>query len=435
MSLYNAMQSGIRGLGAQATKVGKISDNIANANTVGYKRTFVDLVTTTSSSAGSTSYPAGVKAVINNEIGKDGAYSSTSSTTDLSIAGGGFFIVAKQPNEPVEANYMLTRAGSFRPDEDGFLRNSAGLYLHGFQHQENGTIGSVDRSSFGDLSAVNVKDVSMQSSPTTEISVSGNLPAQEAGLATPGAPFVSSTEFYTPLGEKQKLSFEWQPTANDSEWTLNLSDGVGTDYGEVTVTFNNSGPNAGSPATWGAVTNLATAPSNFAFDPVTGQATLTVDNGTTPQTFTIDMGAPNEYGGMTQFAGDYTPQEVNRDGTSAGSLVRTEIEKDGTVLGVFDNGLRKSLYQIPLGDVRNVNGLLTEDGNAYKLSKDAGSFTLKNANSGDAGAVSAGSLELSNVDIAQELTGLIETQRAYSSNAKIITTTDEMLEETTRLKR
>ncbi|MBO9428640.1 flagellar hook protein FlgE [Sulfitobacter sp. R18_1] len=435
MSIYNAMQSGIRGLGAQATKVSKISDNIANANTVGYKRTFVDLVTTTSSSTGATSFPAGVKAVISNDIGKQGAFSSTSSETDLSIAGSGFFVVAKQPNEPVESNYMLTRAGSFKPDEDGYLRNSAGFYLHGFRHQEDGTLGMVDRSSFSDLQAINIKDVSMQSSATTEVSVSGNLPAQETGLVTPGSPFISSTEYYSPLGEKQKLSFEWQPTATDSEWDLTLSDGNGTDYGRVTVTFNDSGPNAGSPAAWSNVTNLAAAPSNFAFNPATGQATLTIDNGTTPQSFTVDMGAPNQYDGMTQFAGDYTPQEVSRDGTSAGALVRTEIEKNGTVLGVFDNGLRKPLYQIPLGDVRNENGLLVDDGNTYKLSKDAGSFTLKDANSGDAGAVSAGSLELSNVDIAQELTGLIETQRAYSSNAKIITTTDEMLEETTRLKR
>lgn len=429
------MQSGIRGLQAQAIKVSKISDNIANANTVGFKRSFVDLVTVTSASNGAASFPAGVKAEVNNAITKQGAFSSTSSETDLSVAGAGFFVVAKQPNEPIEANYMLTRAGSFTPDADGFLRNSAGMYLHGFQHRDDGTLGMVDRSSFADLKAVNVKDVNMQSSSTTEMSITGNLPAQEAGNAVPGAAFISSTEYYTPLGEKDKLSFSWQPTTNNSEWELTLSDGAGTDYGEVTVEFNNSGPNAGSPSVWSGATNLAAAPSNFTFDPATGQATLTIDNGTTPQTFTIDMGAPDSYGGMTQFAGDYTPQEVSRDGTSAGALVRTQIEKDGTVLGVFDNGLRKALYQIPLGDVRNPNGLSVDDGNNYRLSKDAGSFTLKNANEGSAGAISANSLELSNVDIAEELTGLIETQRAYSSNAKIITTTDEMLEETTRLKR
>lgn len=435
MSIANAFQTGITGLGAQSTKVSKISDNIANANTIGYKRSFVDLVTRTAGSTANVSMPQGVRAEVGTDVQLQGSFSQTTSGTDLAVAGEGFFVVAKSPNDPVEANYMLTRAGSFKPDENGYLKNSAGHYLHGFQANGDGSLPPSDRSSFADLQAVNVRDVEMLASATSRMEVTGNLPAQETGLATPGAPFVSSSDYYTPLGERERLQFSWQPTSNNSEWDLTFSDDSGVPYGQVTVTFNDSGPNAGSPASWSAVTNMAAAPANFSFNTATGEATVTIDNGTIPQPIIIELGAPNSYSRMTQFDGDYTPQEVTKDGTSAGELDRTEIDEYGNVQGIFDNGLRRRLYQIPLGQVRNPNGLNTVDGNAYQLSRNSGVFSLTNANTGASGSIQSASLELSNVDLATELTELIQTQRAYSSNAKIITTADEMLEETTRLKR
>lgn len=435
MSIANAFQTGITGLAAQSKKVSTISDNIANANTNGFKRGFADLVTRTAGSSGNVVMPQGVRTEFGSEISKQGAFSQTASGTDLAVAGDGFFIVSKVPNDPVEANYMLTRAGSFKPDENGFLRNSAGLYLHGFTANPDGTFPPSDRASFVDMAAVNVRDVEMVAAATSRMDVEGNLPAQASGLATPGAPFISTSDYYTPLGERQRLTFNWQPTTNPSEWDLRIDDDNGAALGQVTVTFNDSGPNAGSPNNWAGVTNMAAAPSNFAFNPATGEATLTLDNGTVPQTITVGLGAPNSRTHMTQFEGDYTPQQVTKDGSSAGALDRTEIDEFGNVRGIFDNGLRRVLYQVPLGSVRNPDGLEIADGNAYKLNRKAGSFSIIDANRGAAGKVVSGSLEQSNVDLAQELTDLIQTQRAYSSNAKIITTADEMLEETTRLKR
>ena len=116
-------------------------------------------------------------------------------------------------------------------------------------------------------------------------------------------------------------------------------------------------------------------------------------------------------------------------------LVRTEIDERGDVYGVFNNGSRKPLYNIPLAEVANPDGLLAADGNAYALSRSSGKFSLNQAGQGSAGTLTAGALESSNVEVAQELTDLIRTQRAYSSNAKIVTTVDEMLQETTNLKR
>ncbi|SFP65775.1 flagellar hook protein FlgE [Tranquillimonas alkanivorans] len=435
MSITNAMQTGVSGLLATSTRVGKISDNIANANTDGYKRVFADLVTMSTTSGPGSAGPQGVRAVHGADLETAGTLRQTSRATDLAISGDGFFTVSKNPNDPVESNYMLTRAGSFYPDADGNLQNAAGFYLAGYRVGPDGALGQVDRSGFGDLSTVTLGGAELAGRPTTEISLKGNLPSQETGVATPGDPFVSSTEFYSPLGEAQRLQFSWQPGANDNQWQLTISDDAGVDYGSVQVDFHDSGDFAGSPSLYSNATGLAAAPAGFAFDPATGQATITVDNGAVPQEITVSLGAPDTIGGMTQFSGDYSPPEIIGDGSASGSLVRMEIDQSGTMYGIYDNGNRAALFSIPVAQVTNPNGLVAADGNAYFLSRESGAFRMVEAGQGSAGSIASGALESSNVEIAQELTDLIQTQRAYSSNAKIVTTMDEMLDETMRLKR
>ncbi len=169
-------------------------------------------------------------------------------------------------------------------------------------------------------------------------------------------------------------------------------------------------------------------------DPATGVATITLDNGVVPQEIDITLGKPGAFDGISQFAGDFS-LAFDRDGSSAGELVRTEITEDGTLFGVFDNGMRRALYDIPVAVVANPNGLVEVKGNAYRLSGETGSFSALQANSSTVGSINAGALEGSNVDIAQEMTDLIKAQRAFSTNAKVITTVDDMMDETTRLKR
>ncbi|MGX9854641.1 flagellar hook protein FlgE [Limimaricola variabilis] len=435
MSISYAMQTGVSGLRANSTAVGRISENIANANTDGYRRSFVQMVTTSTLSQNGTVAPSGVRAVQTSEISTEGALRATERATDLAIGGPGFFVVSKQPNETNEANFMLTRAGSFLPDENGNLRNAAGYYLAGFPYDQTASLGNIDRNQFGDLKTVNLGSLSQTGSPTAEMTISGNIPAQQTGLATPGEPFLSSAEYYSPLGAAQRMQFSWQPSAVDNQWTLSLNGADGTQYGNVTVDFHDSGALAGAPRLYSNATSTAAAPANFAFDPATGVATLTIDNGAVPQNVAINIGAPGTYDGMTQFAGDYSPLKMSADGAESGVLVRTEIDERGDVYGVFDNGSRKPLYNIPLAEVANPDGLLKADGNAFLLSRSSGKFSLNQAGEGSTGSLTAGALESSNVEVAQELTDLISTQRAYSSNAKIVTTVDEMLDETTRLKR
>ena len=422
MSITSALQIGVSGLQANSSRVQNISSNIANANTVGYRRTFSEFVT---QNTGSTQ--AGVLTDSRADISSNGSIMATGRATDLAVQGDGFFVVSRNPNDPVESNYYLTRAGSFTPDQDGNLRNSAGYYLSGYPTDASGATGSVSSTSYSDLSTVNIASYQIPGTPSSLVNVSGNVPSQETGLATPGAPFESTLRYVNQLGGADELTLSWQPGSTPSEWTVNITDGAGTDYGTATVNFTDSGANAGSPASY--------TPGTLPMDPATGVVSLTINNGATPQTLDISLGAPGTFEGMTQFAGDYTPPQFDDDGTETGSLERAEMSDSGVLFGVFDNGQRRALFQVPLANVANPDQMRSVDGNAYVTTRDSGAVNLGGAMSNGLGSVTSGALEGSNVDIAQELTDLIQTQRAYSSSAKIITTSDEMLSETLSIKR
>lgn len=434
MSISNAMQTGVSGLLANATAIGRVSDNIANANTVGYRRSFAQMVTSTSGSSGGPSSNS-VGAVSSLDMSEGSKLNNTGSATDLAISGQGFFVVSKSPNDPNLSNYVMTRAGSFLPDANGDLVNKAGYYLAGYAYGDDGTLGSIDPNSFAGLTTINVNTGLSAGAASAQMSVAGNLPSQETGVVPLGDPFTSSAEFFSPLGQADRLQFSWQPTSTSNQWDLTFSDSSGSAYGNVTVDFNDSGPNVGSPSLYSNATNAATAPAVFAFDVSTGIATLTIDNGTSPQVINVNIGAPNTSGGMTQFAGDFTSLDVTADGSASGNLLGTEIDESGNIFGVYDNSNREPLFNIPLANVANPVGLIAGDGNIFQISRASGAAQLNAAGTGSVGDISAGVLENANVEIAQELTDLIRIQRAYSSNAKIITTVDEMLDETTRLKR
>jgi len=422
MSITSALQIGVSGLQANSSRVQNISSNIANANTVGYRRTFSEFVT---QNTGSTQ--AGVLTDVRADVSANGSIMATGRSTDLAVQGDGFFVVSRNPNDPVESNYYMTRAGSFSPDQDGNLRNAAGYFLSGYPTDATGATGSVSSTSYNDLSTVNIASYQIQGTPSSEIGVSGNVPSQETGLATPGAPFESTLRYVNQLGGSDELTLSWQPSTTASEWTVNISDGAGTDYGTATVNFTDSGANAGTPGTY--------TPGTLPMDPATGIVTLTINNGATPQTLDINFGAPGTFEGMTQFAGDYTPPEFADDGTETGGLERAEMSDMGVLFGVFDNGQRRALFQVPLANVANPDQMRSIEGNAYVATRESGAVSLGGAMTNGLGSVNSGALEGSNVDIAEELTDLIQTQRAYSSSAKIITTSDEMLSETLSIKR
>ncbi|HYH20738.1 MAG TPA: flagellar hook protein FlgE [Azospirillum sp.] len=420
MSLFSAMRSGVSGLSAQSSRMAAISDNISNSATVGYKRAAVDFSTLVTSSGSDSMYSAGgVRSNVHYQMTKDGIIQGTQSATDMAIDGAGFFVVANRAtNAAGTPSYALTRAGSFLPDDSGYLRNSAGQYLQAWKLSPDGSLPAVSKTSFDNVQAVNVGNLVYGGSKTTQVGFSGNLPAQ-------GGTFTTTAPFYDGLGTPHDLTLTWkQTTAGDAttgangEWTLDVAapPNYSVTPATMNVTFASVGPYAGLPVD--ATGNPVTLPA----------VAITEPDGTPPGVITFTVG------NVTQFNGDYVPQVIG-DGAKAGRVSTVDIDGTGKLWAIYDNGARQALYQLPIATVMNPDGLMVQDGNTYTLGADSGALSLSAGNTGSAGAITSGALEQSNVDIAEELVSLIETQRAYSSNATIVRTADEMVEETTRLKR
>ncbi|HBM40454.1 MAG TPA: flagellar hook protein, partial [Sulfitobacter sp.] len=158
----------------------------------------------------------------------------------------------------------------------------------------------VDRTSFKDMETVNIGNLNISAGVTSTITAFGNLPSQDTGQTDPGAPFVTSSEVFTALGESQRVSFSWAPGTTANTWDLAIADQNGNGLGSVTIEFNNAGPAAGSPLSYSNINSTATAPAAFTVDPATGVATITLDNGVVPQEIDITLGKPGAFDGISQ---------------------------------------------------------------------------------------------------------------------------------------
>lgn len=435
MSIGSALQAGVNGLRAQATKLATISDNIANSSTVGYRRSTVDFSSLVVGDTSDTNFTAGgLTTTVRTEVSDNGGLISTSSQTDLGITGRGFFAVTDGIDGSGSA---LTRAGSFLPDQFGNLQNAGGYFLQGFPLERDGTFtnGAPSLTTFESLETVNIGNIQGTAQPTTFINFAGNVPSGDAG------PFQAGIQYFDEFGASQTLTLNWVANGGPGSnvWDLEVYDG--TTGGTLITTLNGidftgGGPGAvaGNPDYPGAApVSLAPGYNVINYNEAAGTFDIVLP-GPGAQTLTLNLGTENTLDGVTQFGGDFTPQ-TQIDGSALGELLEIDFREDGTLVAIFDNGEVRPIYQIPLVDVLNPDGLRPLDGNAFQLSADSGSLRVGLAGSNGTGTISAGVLEESNVDVAEELTTLIETQRAYSSNATVVQTADEMLEEVTRIGR
>jgi flagellar hook protein FlgE len=417
MSLYGALFAGVSGLSAQSNAMGMISDNIANVNTVGYKRLearFSSLVTQETTLTQHS--PGGVTASPYSRIEQQGLLQGSTSNTDLAIAGEGFFVVHEQANATLGSNFLFTRAGSFNPDQNGDLRNAAGYYLQGYNLQTNPNP-PPSASTFSGLETVNVSNLSGSAMPTTTMSIVANLPS----ASTVSDSFDVTNQIFDSLGNSHDfvISFQktgvntWDYAANDP---TNLGVISGTGGGDGSLVFNPDG-------------SLQSITPGTPFG-VTGWTTGAADSA-----FTVDMGTPGSTDGLAQFAGDFTISDIEQDGVRFGVFTGVTIDETGMVTALFDNGQRLEIYRLPLANFNNPNALGAVTGNAYLQTDQSGNFQLNLAGNSGAGVISPSSLESSTVDLAEEFTNMIITQRAYSASARTITTADDMLEELMRIRR
>jgi flagellar hook protein FlgE len=427
MSINTAIDSALSGMTAEAHKLSGISSNVANSSTVGYKATETDFESMVLGSGNNGSAAGGVHASTWTNVSSSGQIRSTGVSTDLAINGQGFFVVSNAAAAGT-GNYLLTQAGSFRPDANGNLVNAAGYYLQGQQIGASGVAGQVPQS-LSDLSTVNINNLTAAATPTTAMNYAVNLPSKNTAYsAVPPAPSSSSTQYYDALGTEQTLTFDFTPTtaatANappTNTWTMNIFDSASTTpttpVGSATLVFAGSGPTAGELQ--------SVTPTTGAYNATAGTFTITTGNGAT---LPINIGSIGSPDGMTQLDGPFNTTNVTQNGASFGTAQGVTIGTNGIVTATFSNGATRPIYQLDLASVANPDGLTPEDGGAFQLSAAAGIPRLYQAGTGPVGTTEGGALEGSNVDLSTELTNLIATQNAYSSSAQVIQAANQMLQ-------
>ncbi|MCQ0969148.1 flagellar hook-basal body complex protein (plasmid) [Paracoccus sp. TK19116] len=438
MSMSTALSAGVSGLTANATKLASISDNIANSGTYGYKRVetgFDAMVLNQVRTAGIYS-AGGVRTSTARIIEQQGGLATTSHPLDLAIAGRGMLPVTSAVdfnNGRTDLPLMMTRTGAFRADAAGVLRTDSGLVLLGWPAQSDGSIPIMPRDAMGGLEPVQISVNQTAGDPTRNINLGVNLPATETAVGASGAPLDLKIEYYGNIGTSDSLDVTFLPqpstTAGMSNtWIMQVRDSAmdpaSNLVAEVEIVFDDSASLGGSIA---SVTPLGAG----AYDAATGLLTFNVQGGP----MSVDMGRPGAQTGLRQLASSFSPTNITKDGSPVGNLSSIEVDENGMVRATYDTGFIKTLYQIPLIDVPNPNGLISLDNQAFQVSPTSGSFFLWDAGDGPTGSVVGYAREESTTDVASELTDLIVTQRAYSSNAKVIQTVDEMLQETTNIKR
>jgi flagellar hook protein FlgE len=433
VSLYSALYAGVSGLSAQSSAMATVADNITNINTIGYKGVETQFSSLVTDGRASSAYSAGgVIAAPHAMISKQGLLQASSSTTDLGIDGAGFFVT--RTGDTSNDSVAFTRAGSFRPDELGYLRNSAGLYLQGWRLDNNGSY--TNTGTLGALEPVRVSELTGTATPTTRLQMRANLQStttaftgayaagdMAAGTTTPS--FTRTLEIYDAQGGAHQLQISFLKTAPNI-WQAEVYASPATDVTAAngllasgTVQFNPDGSldKAGSSAA--LFSNL----------------TPTWTNSAGSQPIAMDLGSDDGLDGLTQFGTQSALISSVVNGGLLGNVASVEINKLGKVSAIFEDGTARALFQLPVATFPNPDGLTRLPGNGFAVSQDSGSAALNEPGVLGAGNISANTLEGSTVDLAQEFTNMIRFQRAYSASSKIITTVDDMLQEVSNLKR
>jgi flagellar hook protein FlgE len=393
--MLRSLFSGISGLRAHQQMMDITGNNIANVNTAGYKSSqsvFEDTLSQMLRPAGAPqagnggTNPAqvglGVRMASVTTNFSQGAAQTTGRSTDLMISGDGFFAVRNGGEQ------LYSRAGAFSFDADGRLVNPGGSVVQGWTANNNGVVNP--NATPGDVTLP--IGILRQPHATQNVLISGNLPANSASTT----PIVSSITTYDQQGNPVTLSATFSKNSPTS-WDVTVSDGVTTTPTQ-TITFASDG----------------SAPSTTAV--VLGGMTVHLD-------------------GLTSYAGQTTVASLNQDGSTMGSLQSFSIGPDGVLVGVFSNGLKQTLAQVALASFNNPPGLEKVGDSMYRSTVNSGTVQIGQAGGGGRGLLQSGVVEMSNVDLAQEFTNLIIAQRGFQANSKVISTSDELLQDLVNLKR
>ncbi|MFF2457482.1 flagellar hook protein FlgE [Peribacillus simplex] len=421
--MLRSMYSGISGLKNLQTKLDVIGNNVANVNTYGFKKsrvTFSDAMNQTVSGAsaatankgGTNSKQIGLGSTIAtiDTIHTQSSLQTTGRDLDLGISGDGYFVV-KQGD-----SLSYTRAGNFYLDDNGTLVNANGLKVQAYKVDENGkrskTIGDV---------AVNVNAI-LPAIATTKISVSGNLAAD----AIDGTVFSQQMKVVDENGKEQTATIYFQKNGVD-KWEL--FDEEPAALGDTSTTK----PKPFTSVKFDANGQIVAADKTQAGQTINISSGKEDDSDTTVDESVQKVKLDFDFSNLTQVKGSTTAL-VNPDGNKEGKLESFNIGASGEINGVYSNGLITTLGQLAVAKFSNASGLTKTGGNTFQESINSGTANINIAGEGR-GVIASGSLEMSNVDLSEEFTEMIVAQRGFQSNSRIITTSDEILQELVNLKR
>lgn len=425
--MMRSLFSGVSGLKNHQVRMDVIGNNISNVNTtafkagrVTFKEGFAQVLQGASRPSGDTGGTNPRQVGLGMQVGSidtvfnQGNLESTGVATDLAIQGDAFFVLARG-NER-----FFTRAGNFQLDAEGRLvSGTTGLAVQG-RSATNGilaeTLGDI-RLPTGQQTAAN---------ETTAVTMAGNLDAS-AVFGSTDATLDTSISVFDSQGRKHDLKITFTKTASANTWNWQVDPtAMGLVAGDITDN-NGDGVVGGGTLTFdgqGILTLPATNPT-LTFTPPGGASAMIVE---------VDFGT-GSVNGLTQFSSSSTAIARDQDGYGSGILQNFVIDSAGAITGAFSNGTTQILGQIAMADFNNPGGLVRSGDNLYNVTANSGEAAIGYSGESSRSTIAAGALEMSNVDLTQEFTSMIVAQRGFQANGRVITGTDEMLQEVVNLKR
>jgi flagellar hook protein FlgE len=433
MSLFGSLTAAISGLTSQSRSLGNISDNIANSQTVGYKRVDTNFISYITSSSQTNNLPGATIAAPAYTNTVQGTIEQSENPLAMAIGGQGFFSVAQAKGsvngQPVfDERQFFSRAGDFSRDADGYLTNGSGYYLKGWPV---GAGGNPDRTT---IEPIRVNQQVFNPIATKQIELAANLPA-----TLPTGAVGTQAQLYDTLGRLHTVDLSFSPGLAANSWTLEVT--VPDDIAPTTRTVElNFGATSSPPVADGTIGSFGaasamTVPATFAEgDPAV--VSFSVDFGQGPQNVSLSLGQFGRAVGLTQYEGsEFALRNLTQDGVPLGAFSSLSMRTNGDVAVNYDNGQSRVIARVPLVAFNDPDKLQRLDGQAFMRTPDSGEARVTDAASNGVGKIVVGSIERSNVDIASEFSKLIVAQRAYTANTKVVSATDELLQDTINMRR
>lgn len=457
--MMRSLYAGVSGLQNHQTRMDVIGNNISNVNTHGFKNsrvTFQDMLSQTI--AGAARPEANIGGINPKQIGlgmniaaidkifTQGSLQTTGNQTDLAISGDGFFVLADG-----DTNYY-TRAGAFGLDRDGTMVNPAnGMKVQGWMAQPNeagemvlNTSGSTEDlivPIYGKVEARETTEVRYQSNLDSRVPI---IPENATGRMRASAGVTSNIDVYDNQGNNYRMSMifwrtganEWTASAaidgTDSPVTLDVPAGAGQENqmnpnSRINLRFSPDGKLM-------SVADSAT-PDEQNRGQLVVNANFRIPGDPNVRSLNLDLGTAGVENGITQFASSSTTKAVEQNGHGMGYMESYDIDNSGIITGVYSNGTRHAIGQVAMATFTNPQGLTASGETLFEVSNNSGMPNVGAAAQEGRGNIVAGSLEMSNVDLADQFTDMIVTQRGFQANSKSIQTSDQMLQELLTLKR